>query len=174
MSPTAKPRVLLLTQWFDPEPTFKGLVFARELVRQGFDVEVVTGFPNYPAPDADGYPNRVDVSRRIRLVFGATPDYYDTYAPFMDGEIVPAIKNADGVMVANEKYKNVPGAVLHEGNLPNKGPRAANQGVHSGDDVILTAIGPGAQEIHGQMENTELFRVMADALSLAPARAGKK
>lgn len=43
-----KPRVLLLTQWFDPEPTFKGLVFARELVQQGFEVEVVTGFPNYP------------------------------------------------------------------------------------------------------------------------------
>jgi colanic acid biosynthesis glycosyl transferase WcaI len=41
-------RLLLLTQWFDPEPTFKGLVFARELVRRGFDVEVVTGFPNYP------------------------------------------------------------------------------------------------------------------------------
>ncbi len=40
--------MLLLTQWFDPEPTFKGLVFARELVRLGFDVEVVTGFPNYP------------------------------------------------------------------------------------------------------------------------------
>lgn len=48
MSPAENPRVLLLTQWFDPEPTFKGLVFARELVRQGFDVEVVTGFPNYP------------------------------------------------------------------------------------------------------------------------------
>lgn len=48
MSSAAKPRVLLLTQWFDPEPTFKGLVFARELVRQGFEVEVVTGFPNYP------------------------------------------------------------------------------------------------------------------------------
>jgi glycosyltransferase involved in cell wall biosynthesis len=41
-------RILLLTQWFDPEPTFKGLVFARELARQGFDVEVLTGFPNYP------------------------------------------------------------------------------------------------------------------------------
>lgn len=39
---------MLITQWFDPEPTFKGLVFARELSRQGFDVEVVTGFPNYP------------------------------------------------------------------------------------------------------------------------------
>lgn len=43
-----RPRVLLLTQWFDPEPTFKGLVFARELVAQGFDVDVITGFPNYP------------------------------------------------------------------------------------------------------------------------------
>lgn len=41
-------RILLLTQWFDPEPTFKGLVFARELVSQGFEVEVLTGFPNYP------------------------------------------------------------------------------------------------------------------------------
>jgi colanic acid biosynthesis glycosyl transferase WcaI len=43
-----KRRVLLLTQWFEPEPTFKGLVFARELVRRGYEVEVVTGFPNYP------------------------------------------------------------------------------------------------------------------------------
>lgn len=41
-------RVLLLTQWFEPEPSFKGVVFARELLRLGFDVEVVTGFPNYP------------------------------------------------------------------------------------------------------------------------------
>ena len=48
-SPLLKTRVLLLTQWFDPEPTFKGLVFARELMRQGFDVEVLTGFPNYPS-----------------------------------------------------------------------------------------------------------------------------
>lgn len=40
---------MLLTQWFDPEPTFKGLVFASELVKQGFEVEVLTGFPNYPS-----------------------------------------------------------------------------------------------------------------------------
>ena len=42
-------RVLLITQWFDPEPTFKGLAFARELRAQGFDVDVLTGFPNYPS-----------------------------------------------------------------------------------------------------------------------------
>lgn len=41
-------RLILLTQWFDPEPTFKGLLFARELQARGFNVEVVTGFPNYP------------------------------------------------------------------------------------------------------------------------------
>jgi glycosyltransferase involved in cell wall biosynthesis len=41
-------RVLLLSQWFEPEPTFKGLSFAKELIKQGLEVEVVTGFPNYP------------------------------------------------------------------------------------------------------------------------------
>lgn len=41
-------RVLIITQWFDPEPTFKGLLFAKELVQQGNEVEVITGFPNYP------------------------------------------------------------------------------------------------------------------------------
>jgi len=41
-------RILLLTQWFDPEPTFKGMLFAKELQRLGHEVEVLTGFPNYP------------------------------------------------------------------------------------------------------------------------------
>ena len=41
-------RILIITQYFDPEPTFKGLLFAKELVHRGFEVEVITGFPNYP------------------------------------------------------------------------------------------------------------------------------
>jgi colanic acid biosynthesis glycosyl transferase WcaI len=41
-------RILFITQWFDPEPTIKGLIFAQALLRLGFEVEVVTGFPNYP------------------------------------------------------------------------------------------------------------------------------
>lgn len=126
------------------------------------------GFPNYPEPDAEGYPEQIDVSRRVRMVFGTYPDYYETFRPYMDGENVPAVKNADGVVVANEKYKDVPGSVFRVGNLPNHGPRAATQGVHSGDDVILTAMGPGASKVHGQMENSDLFRVMAEALALSP------
>ena len=44
-----KTKITLLTQWFDPEPTFKGLLFfAKGLSKKGFEVTVVTGFPNYP------------------------------------------------------------------------------------------------------------------------------
>ena len=41
-------KILLISQWFTPEPTFKGLAFALELVSRGHQVEVLTGFPNYP------------------------------------------------------------------------------------------------------------------------------
>jgi glycosyltransferase involved in cell wall biosynthesis len=44
-----RPRLLYLTQWFEPEPTFKGLGFAKSLQERGFDVDVLTGFPNYPS-----------------------------------------------------------------------------------------------------------------------------
>jgi YVTN family beta-propeller protein len=35
-------------QWFDPEPQIKGLAFAKKLRDLGNEVEVLTGFPNYP------------------------------------------------------------------------------------------------------------------------------
>ena len=41
-------RILIITQWFDPELALKGRAFARFLVEAGHDVEVITGFPNYP------------------------------------------------------------------------------------------------------------------------------
>ncbi|KQY84844.1 glycosyltransferase family 4 protein [Brevundimonas sp. Root1423] len=41
-------RILIVTQWFDPELALKGRAFARSLVDAGHDVEVITGFPNYP------------------------------------------------------------------------------------------------------------------------------
>lgn len=47
-------KILILTQWFEPEPAFKGLLFARALAERGHDVEVLTGFPNYP--DGKVYP----------------------------------------------------------------------------------------------------------------------
>lgn len=46
--PATQPRIIYLSQLFDPEPTFKGLQFIQALSARGFTVEVVTGFPNYP------------------------------------------------------------------------------------------------------------------------------
>lgn len=51
-------RVGLLTQWFEPEPGPAALpaVLARGLASRGHQVQVVTGFPNYPTGKvADGY-----------------------------------------------------------------------------------------------------------------------
>lgn len=49
-------RVLFLCQWFEPEWAMKGLPFVRALIDRGFQVEVATGFPNYPTGKiAPGY-----------------------------------------------------------------------------------------------------------------------
>ncbi|KGB54085.1 Glycosyl transferase [Sphingopyxis sp. LC81] len=40
--------ILYVTQWFQPEPAFKGIDFATALAASGHEVEVATGFPNYP------------------------------------------------------------------------------------------------------------------------------
>jgi alkaline phosphatase len=122
------------------------------------------GFPNYPAPDAEGYPNRVDVSRRIAIFSAAVPDYYETFRPKLDNPNDPTAAGKEPqTYVANEKYKDVPGAMLRFGNLP----AMMNASVHSGEDVILTATGPGSERFAGSMDNTEVFKVIAEALGLA-------
>ncbi|HDR1420421.1 TPA: Mu transposase C-terminal domain-containing protein, partial [Pasteurella multocida] len=60
-------KILLLTQWFEPEPAIKGLAFAKELKTQGHDVQVLTGFPNYPGGKIyEGY-------KHIHKEIGTTP-----------------------------------------------------------------------------------------------------
>jgi colanic acid biosynthesis glycosyl transferase WcaI len=41
-------RILILSQWCYPEPDLKALTFATELKKRGHEVQVLTGFPNYP------------------------------------------------------------------------------------------------------------------------------
>ncbi|WP_104492044.1 glycosyltransferase family 4 protein [Acinetobacter indicus] len=41
-------RILYITQFFNPEPSFKGLKFAKDMQKYGHEFEVLTGFPNYP------------------------------------------------------------------------------------------------------------------------------
>jgi colanic acid biosynthesis glycosyl transferase WcaI len=53
-------KILFLTQWFDPEPFFKGINYVKKLQETGHKVQVLTGFPNYPSGKVyDGYKIRL-------------------------------------------------------------------------------------------------------------------
>ncbi len=135
-------------------------------LRERVGVYEKAGFPNYPDPDAEGYPSRVDVSRRLAIFSASLPDHYETFRPKLDNPNEPTVKgNEPDTFKANEKYKDVPGVVLRFGNLP----AMMGASVHSGEDVILTATGPGSEQVRGSLDNTDVFRVIADALGLAPA-----
>ncbi|MBN1545602.1 MAG: glycosyltransferase, partial [Syntrophaceae bacterium] len=41
-------RILILSQWYMPEPALLLQELAQTLIAQGHNVEVLTGFPNYP------------------------------------------------------------------------------------------------------------------------------
>ncbi|SFC89381.1 alkaline phosphatase [Pragia fontium] len=138
-------------------------------MREKVGVYETAGYPNYQDKNGDGYPDKVDVSKRLAVFFNNFPDYYETFRPKLDGRFVPAIQNEKGEYIANAAYKDVPGAVLRTGNIP----RDADTGVHSVDDMIVQASGPGSERIRGYMDNTELFRVITDALSLGHGKQGQ-
>ena len=131
-------------------------------MREKVGVYAVAGYPNYKDENGDGFPDDFAPSKRLAVFFGAHPDYYETYRPHPDKTFTPAVKNEKGEYVANEAYKNEPGAHFVEGNLP----RSESQGVHTVDDLVVTARGPNAEAIRGFMNSTEIFRVMAEALAL--------
>jgi alkaline phosphatase len=133
-----------------------------ERLRDKLGIYADAGFPNYPAPDADGYPGKVDVSKRLAITFGAFPDHCQTGKPSMEGPNRPTVPAPDGKSeVANEVYC-APGSARMQGNLP----VSAASGIHSGDDGILTAMGPGADKFRGHLANTKVFRIITHALGL--------
>ena len=131
-----------------------------ERVRDKLGVYDDSVFPNYPPANADGYPEKIDVSRRLALGFGAYPDHCAAGKPYLEGPFKPTTGSNKG-SVANEQYC-APAAERRIGNLP----LGIGAGVHSADDVILTAMGPGAEQFRGRIDNTRVFRAMATALGL--------
>ena len=120
------------------------------------------GFPNYEDKDGDGYPDKVDVSRRLFLNANNGPDHYETFRPKLDGPFAPAIQNEKKEYIANEQYKDVPGAVLVTGIIP----KSSDSGVHAVDDVVLQAEGPGAEGFRGYMEQSDVYKGLAEAFAL--------
>jgi alkaline phosphatase len=138
-----------------------------EQLRDRLQTFAQAGYPTYPAANAEGYPEQVDVSRRLAVVFAAYPDYCDPGKPYLAGENQPTLPPPPGQegeklpAVTNEEYCK-PGAARKIGNLP----FTARTGVHAADDVVLTASGPGADVFRGRVDNTFVFRAMARALGL--------
>ncbi len=120
------------------------------------------GFPNYEDKDGDGYPDKVDVSRRLFLNANNGPDHYETFRPKLDGPFAPSIQNEKKEYIANEQYKDVPGAVFVSGIIP----KSADSGVHAVDDVVLQAEGPGADGFRGYMEQSDVYKALAEAFAL--------
>ena len=133
-----------------------------ELMRDKVGIYAEAGYPAYKDRNGDGYPDDVNVSKRLAVFIGNYPDYYETYRPKMDGPFVPSVKDEKGHYIANAAYKDVPGAQLRIGNLP----RTESTGVHSIDDLVVGARGPHADAFRGFMNSTEVFRIMSEALAL--------
>ncbi len=119
-------------------------------------------FTNYTDENKDGYPDKLDVTKRLAMFVSNYPDHYETFRPKLDGPFTPALQNDKKEYVANEAYKDVPGAVFVQGNLP----KGAASGAHTVDDVVLQATGPGSEGFKGYMEQSDVYKVLADALAL--------
>ncbi|WP_235941384.1 alkaline phosphatase [Paenibacillus puerhi] len=121
-------------------------------------------FPSYYDGDGDGFPDTLDVDRKLFVGFGIKPDYYEDYR--MDPvPTSPAVKNKDGDYVANSVKLANPqdpnkDRFLQVGNLN------ASTGVHTVDDVPILAGGPGAKYFKNTIDNTEVFFGFANALGL--------
>jgi alkaline phosphatase len=50
--------------------------------------------------------------------------------------------------------------------MPGNLPSSQAVGVHTADDAILNAMGPGSDQFKGFMDNTEVFKVMVQTLGL--------
>ncbi|MBU3550591.1 alkaline phosphatase [Polynucleobacter sp. MWH-Berg-3C6] len=132
-------------------------------LREKVGIYAGAGYPNYPKADIQGYPNQIDVSKRLAFFYGNYPDHYETLHPKLDGTFVPAVKGEGSKYIANPKYIQLQEDAIHVGgNLPSH----QDVGVHTADDAVLNAMGPGSEKFKGFMDNTEVFKVMVQTLGL--------
>ncbi len=84
-------KIGMLTQWFDPEtgPAALPGVYAREFTRQGHEVSVLTGFPNYPEGRLyPGYDMRLRTHQRVGDVETTRVALYPNHSRSASGRLV--------------------------------------------------------------------------------------
>lgn len=131
--------------------------------REAVRIYAEAGFPTFEDKDGDGFPDDADPSVTLAVQFANHPDFNDNYRLKPEPN-VPAIM-ANGKAIANPKTQGE----FQPGNIPSTDP----QEVHSADDVVLNADGPGADYFKGVMDNTEVFFAMVRALGLDGKRVVK-
>lgn len=130
----------------------------REAVRVYGDA----GWPTFVDANRDGFPDNPDADVTLAVQYANSPDHYENYR-FQNTPTDPATAGKDGLVIANPK-RAPQGARLVQGDLPTTTGETSE--VHSADDVVLMAQGPGSEYFHGVMDNTEVFFGILRALGV--------
>jgi len=130
------------------------------------------GFPEAADADGDGYPDNPDPRRKLVVHFGAAPDHFDDFRS--QPRPVPPAKALEDKKVHANPEKDGSTGVLYTGvsevSVPEQG-YAPDRGVHTGVDVPLSALGPGAERLGNVHDNTEVFFAILQALAPPPGQS---
>ena len=129
--------------------------------RDGNGVYSEAGFPNFVYSDGDGFPDDPNPSRTLFIGYSSHPDYRDDFGLELPGPVEPALLDMASKKAVPNPERD-PDGELQTGNLDSNQTNC----VHTVDDVIVVASGPGAQRFRGLLDNTEVFFAMVDALGL--------
>lgn len=127
------------------------------------------GWPTFQDLNGDGFPDDPNADVTLAVQYANAPDHYENYR-FQKKPTVPAITGQGGKIIANP-FRAPKGARYVEGSLPQY---KESQEVHSADDIIVMAEGPGSEYFKGVMDNTEIFFGMMRALGLDATKNVKK
>jgi alkaline phosphatase len=130
-------------------------------------------FPTYQDLNADGYPDDSDPSIKIVIDDGGRPTYTQDYLT----NSIP--QNPSGFNAAFPNPARDPNGIFLTGNMPTRNivattlnASSANKtngntivAPHSGDDVPLSASGPGSDLFSGVYDNTDVHVRIANAIS---------
>lgn len=127
------------------------------------------GYPDYMDSNGDGFPDTWDVRTTLAAGMNNFPDHTEDYkvstsakrpaAPVSLEFLSDAVGVPDVVGFVNNPVDD-PNGIFLSGNIASYLPT----GVHTMQDVGLFAYGPGAHNVRGIMDNTEVFHVIASAL----------
>ncbi|KAI0566037.1 alkaline phosphatase [Gracilaria domingensis] len=114
------------------------------------------GYPDYIDSDGDGFPDTWDVRTTLAAGMNNFPDHTEDYRVSSSVKI-PAVLTRAGFL---NNPADDPNGIFLSGNIS----PIFNTGVHTMQDVGVFGYGPGAEQVRGVMDNTEIFHIIASAL----------